>query len=198
MIKLKTLLLEALSADVQSAHAISSDFINYIKMAENPNKVGFKNGKWYPIQDPSAGIIIGYGHQLTDSELQLAKKGMDDSTILKFLHNDIKKAQDVVRSVHSKWVDSIIKQREKTSGNFKLNKNDPLFKLDNDQLEMLTDFVYNLGSLNSFPKFTNAVFKKDWNTAKLEYKRKFKDRSGNVKELTSRNKAFFDRFLSNK
>ena len=62
----------------------------------------------------------------------------------------------------------------------------------------MVDFVFNLGSLKGFPKFTKALNCKDWETAKKEYKRYYKTPQGKWKELKNRNKLFFDRFLKDK
>jgi len=63
--------------------------------------------------------------------------------------------------------------------------------LSQKQSEMLTDFSFNVrGGLKTFPKFTDAVLHNQWDIVKQEYLRK-----SNGKNLTGRNKAFFDRFL---
>jgi len=70
-----------------------------------------------------------------------------------------------------------------------------MFHLNDNQEEMLIDFVFNLGTLKKFPKFTEAVFKKDWETAKKEYKRSYSDDKGTRHELIGRNTTFFNKFL---
>jgi GH24 family phage-related lysozyme (muramidase) len=39
------------------------------------------------------------------------------------------------------------------------------------QMEMLTEFAFNLGDLGKFPKFTKAVLNQDWVTADKEHNR---------------------------
>ena len=64
---------------------------------------------------------------------------------------------------------------------------------------MLIDFQFNLGGLEKFPKFTDAVFKNDTDTMMKEYKRFFQDpESGEMKPLEGRNKDFNEFFFGGK
>ena len=56
--------------------------------------------------------------------------------------------------------------------------------------EMLTDFVFNLGTLKSFPKFVRAVLTNNNVAIEKEYKR-----YSAHKELTQRNEMFFNRYI---
>lgn len=165
-------------AQIQASSTINKDFINYIKNIENGTKSGYKNGKWYPHKSPEGGMpTIGYGHKIKDqSELRRFNGGISDGDVDRLLINDLelakKKASDDVKHM------------------FKVN-----IPLDQRQTEMLTDFVFNLGSLTSFPKFTKAVLNKDWKTVEREYRRKYKTPDGYVKDLTQRNQSFHHRFL---
>jgi GH24 family phage-related lysozyme (muramidase) len=193
---------EEFTANVQPSHVMSPDFIDFIKSVENPNKVGYKNGKWYPHKSPEGGLpTIGYGHKLTQSEVNTLSVGVDEKTVVGLLKRDLLRARDVVYKDHKEWVATTIKDLQKKFPNNAFYKNlkytDPIFSISEDQLNMLTDFVYNLGSLKSFPNFKHAVFMKDWKTAKKEYKRSYVDSSGKRKEL-GRNSIFFDKFLANK
>jgi GH24 family phage-related lysozyme (muramidase) len=67
--------------------------------------------------------------------------------------------------------------------------------LNQKQKEMFLDFTFNLGSLKSFPKFTEAVLKGDMATARKEYKRYFENDKGEVKEVKDRNEQFFKTYL---
>ena len=201
--KVNVTLKEEVTSDIQSASVLSPDFIEFIKSVENPNRIGFKNGKWYPHQSPEGGLpTIGYGHKLTHDEVDTFSRGIDDKAVLELLKRDLMRAQDVVHKEHKHWVIKRIKKLQQKFPNNDFYKNlkptDPVFKLDADQLNMLTEFVYNLGGLKSFPTFTDAVFSKDWKTAKMEYKRSYSDKTGKRKELVARNDAFFKTFLANK
>jgi GH24 family phage-related lysozyme (muramidase) len=160
---------------------VTQDFIDYIKSLENPHFVGYnKSSKlWTPHKSPEGGLpTIGYGHKMTSSEVNSMSGGITDADAEKLLQNDLLTASRAVKSYVSSHFGDI--------------------DLTNEQMEMLTEFAFNLGSLNKFPKFTEAVVKNNWEVANREYKRTYVDSSGTRKELTNRNAAFFDRFLSNK
>src|SRR4051812_27423130 len=140
-----------------STNIFSGDFVNYIKTVENSIKKGRKeNGKWFPYKDP-AGWHIGYGHKIkTNHELKAFNKGVADTDIEKLLVKDLAIANKVVQ-------DYIKKQ-------YKVN-----VMLSNVQREMLVDFAYNLGSLDKFPKFVDAVLHNNKEIIKQEYQRKTGD-----------------------
>ena len=56
---------------------------------------------------------------------------------------------------------------------------------------MFVDFVFNMGTLKKFPKFTQAALKNDLKGMKDQYKR-----FAGGKELKGRNTAFLQRFLT--
>lgn len=166
-------------AIIQSTNHFSTNFVNYIKKVENAERIGFKSGKWYPHQSPEGGLpTIGYGHKLKKDEIEKLNYGISDSFAEKLLRDDLDKAKDIVYSDIKSMSGAII-------------------HLDPIQEEMLTDFAFNLGTIKGFPKFVRAVLDKDWDTARKEYKRTYKDSSGNRRELEQRNKIFFDRYLKN-
>ena len=158
--------------------SFSADFINFIKQIENAQKTGFKNGKWYPHASPEGGRpTIAYGHKIkTDKEQQAFDRGIDDRAAIKLLVKDLMEAKDKVRRyIDKKYRIHLI--------------------LDDKQMEMLTEFAFNLGGLEKFPNFTDAVLRKDWKKAAQEYKRGYRADSGERRELTRRNQLFFDRYL---
>ncbi len=179
MIKLGKLVKEIMDAPptdiVQhvSTNAFSSDFVNYIKTVENSIKKGYnkEHKMWYPYQDP-AGWHIGYGHKIkNNSELEAFKKGASDSDIQRLLSDDLK--------IANKLVHDYIKRRYKVD-----------VMLTPSQSEMLTDFSFNLGGLEKFPKFVDAILHNRMDIVKQEYVR-----NSGGKDLSGRNKAFYDRFL---
>ncbi len=178
MIKLKELLkeIDAAPAIVQATNEFSPDFIGYMKSVENAAKQGYQKNKWYPHISPEGGNqTIAYGHKLKDNEVTQYANGISDSEAERLLKTDLELA------------------RKTAYANIKAMFNVQLL-LDKSQEEMLVDYVFNLGSLKQFPKFTRAVLNKDWKTAAKEYKRTFKSKSGDRLEL-ARNKIFFDRYL---
>lgn len=141
------------------------DYIAYIKDQEGAVKDTTGLHKAYK---DSVGVwTIGYGHTGPD-----VKPGIKwpESKAEKYLKNDLKTAESKVKTY--------------------IKSNFPGATLDSTQLAMLTDFAFNLGGLSKFPKFTTAVVKKDWKTASQNYKR-----YAGGKELTKRNRDFYNKFL---
>lgn len=164
-------------AIVQQEPAFSSHLTDFIKKVENPNKVGYKNGTWHAYRVSDREVDIGYGHRIIPG--QDFSNGLDDTQVERLLQHDLMaaliKAKYYVNHTHGKqaW-DNLDKRRQ----------------------EMLIEFTFNLGSLNSFPKFVKAVVYNDIAGMKKEYKR-HATMNGGTRELVSRNKAFFDAFLAN-
>lgn len=190
---------------------VSTNFFNYIKQVENAAKVGYEKRvgdtkeKWYPINSPEGGNdTIAWGHKLKNDEIKRFNKGITDREAEELLENDINIAMDIVTNYHDTWVTNTIpKCRAYAAANtnnphylfyMNIKPTDPVFRLDNKQMEMLIDFAYNLGSLKKFPKFAESVFKKDWETARKEYKRKYTDAKGKKHEL-GRNAVYYNQFL---
>lgn len=156
----------------------SADFVNFVRKLENEGKVGFSNGKWHIHPAPEGGFPeIAYGHKIkTHREEQKFSQGLDDREATKLLVKDLLEAKDKVR----KYIDQKYKVH---------------LMLDKKQMEMLTEFAFNLGGLEKFPNFTDAVLRKDWARAAKEYKRGYHTASGEHKDLARRNQMFFDRYL---
>lgn len=159
-------------AIVQRAEVFSQDFVNFVKSAENAGKVGFKNGKWYPHKSFEGGLpTIAWGHKIKNrQELRKVIRGISNQEAETLLRKDLETAKANVQ----KYVKG-------------LGVNIPLSP---KQMEMLTEFAFNLGGLEKFPKFTKAVLNKDWVEAEKQSKR-----FSGGKELTRRNKLFHDRYF---
>ena len=158
-----------------SINDLSIDFVNYIKSVENDKRVGYDDSKklWFPHKSFEGGMpTIGYGHKIKDDvELETYNNGISDSKVNNFLLNDL--------IIANKHVQEYIEKKYKAN-----------FVLSQKQNEILMDYAFNLGGLDKFPKFVDAVLKNQWDIAKKEYIRK----SGG-KELTGRNNAFYNRYL---
>lgn len=158
----------------------SSSFLGFIKKEENSVRAGWneQEKKWYPHGSPEGGRqTIAYGHKIkNDAEQKRFDKGITESEALDLLNIDLLEAWD------------------KAARYVKEKHGVKLQELSVKQQEMLTDYAFNLGSLNGFPKFTKAVVDEDWETVKKEYKRTFKTPDNKSHELP-RNKGFFDRYL---
>jgi len=176
MISFKRILKEAMDMPPPAMHryadAFSQDFINFVKNLENQQKIGYKNGKWYPHKSYEGGLpTIAWGHKIKNKEeLNKMISGISDSEAERLLRDDLQIAR--------KNVDTYVK---------KLGVKIPLSSI---QTEMLTEFAFNLGGLEKFPKFANAVLNQDWKTAEKESKRYSKG-----KELTRRNELFRKRYF---
>jgi GH24 family phage-related lysozyme (muramidase) len=159
----------------QSSSEIIDDFANYIKSVENAQKSGYDKDRklWFPHKSYEGGMpTIGYGHKIkNDQELKSCTNGVPDNVVSKLLLNDL--------MVANKKVHEYIKRKYKV--NLTLSKR---------QNEILVDYAFNLGGLDKFPKFVDAVLRNQWDIVRNEYIRK----SGG-KELTGRNKAFYNRYL---
>jgi GH24 family phage-related lysozyme (muramidase) len=158
----------------------SKDFINFIKKIENSTKTGFKNGKWFPSPSIEGGLpTISYGHKIKDNtELKNMTNGITDSKATELLIDDLNKAKETVHE-------------------YIKNKYGVYLLLDKVQEEMLVEFAFNLGGLSKFPKFVDAVLRKQWNIVKKEYKRGYTSVSGEKKMLSGRNNEFYNRYLAN-
>ena len=131
-------------AIVQAIHQQSFDksFINYIKFVENETKVGYDKNKklWFPHKSVEGGLpTIGYGHKIkSNHEYTTIKNGISDRDVENFLKSDL--------TIANKRVNEYIKNKYKVD-----------IVLTQKQNEMLTDFAFNLGGLEKFPKFVDSV-----------------------------------------
>jgi GH24 family phage-related lysozyme (muramidase) len=164
-------------AVVQQHQLFSPKFITYIKTVENVAKKGFKNNKWYPITISSTERNIGYGHKINPGEN--FDKGLLDKQVEELLTQDLVSARIKAKaSINAKYGQGVFE------------------RLDITRQEMLIDFIFNIGTLNSHPKFVKHLINNDLNGMKQEYERSAV-MNGVRKPLTGRNAAFFNTFLKN-
>lgn len=155
-------------AITQTIQKSTGSFIDYIKKVENQGKIGYNSEKklWFPHKSFEGGSdTIGYGHKIQSGEN--FSKGITDAQAEELLKKDLAKAKQQV------------------------NKELGGVKLTPKQEEMFIDFVFNMGTLKKFPKFTQSVLKNDLDGIKAQYKR-----YAGGKELKGRNSEFLKRFLS--
>ena len=156
------------------------DFINYLKTVENNKLLAGDMSKMKHDSVEGGNQTIAFGHKLTDKERDSGKVyGYDIDKLT------MEQANDILQKDLEKAYKNLVKDHGK---NFT--------QLDSKRQQMLLDFQYNLGGLDKFPKFTDAVFGNDTETMMKEYKRFFKDpKSGDMKSLGRNkdfNKFFFD------
>ena len=151
-----------------------NDFINYMKQVENNRLLAGDMSKMRHDSVEGGNQTIAFGHKLTDKERDSGKVygyNIDKLTM--------EQANDILQRDLEKAYKDLAKEYGKE-----------FIELDSKRQQMLLDFQFNLGSLEKFPKFTDAVFKNDTATMMKEYKRSFKDpNSGEMKSL-GRNKDF--------
>ena len=152
----------------QTVQKSTGSFTDYIKKVENQGKKGYDSQKklWFPHESFEGGSdTIGYGHKIQKGED--FSKGITDAQAEELLKKDMSKAkQQVYKELGS-------------------------VKLTPQQEEMFIDFVFNMGTLKKFPKFTEFALKNDLEGMKSQYKR-----YAGGKELKGRNTEFLKRFLS--
>lgn len=178
-----------MSRQAQVVDPVDDRFTNYIERVE-----GFKTGKGktpfrYP--SPEGGLdTVGLGHKLIQDEIDSnSVYGFDLDTLTKEQAREIFR-EDLIK--YEKMLKSDLKTNYKK---YEMKQPIDYDTLNRKQQEMLLDFTFNLGSLKSFPKFTEAVLKGDMATARKEYKRYFEDDKGKVKEVKNRNEQFFETYL---
>jgi GH24 family phage-related lysozyme (muramidase) len=159
------------------------NFVNYMKKVENAQLLGGDVSMLEYVDANESDTnkkTIGYGHVITDKERESGKiYGYDIENLT------IEQANEILKRDLSKAYD----QLTNTFGRQFLD-------LDDRRKQMLVDMQFNLGSLEAFPKFTEALFAGDETTMMKEYKRSFRDpESGNMKPLTGRNKDFNEFFF---
>ncbi len=150
---------------------------NFIRVAENSIQAGRNRatGRWLPHKSVEGGTeTIGYGHKLTEEEKHTGRiydkdmqYGITDSAVEEILALDIQ--------AHSESAKRYVGPKAWES-------------LSQNQKSILTAYSYNVG-LSKFPKFTTAIIKGDWETAKKEYVVKSKGKT------LARNKLFYDKYL---
>lgn len=153
---------------------MTDDFIEWIMFRENAPLATTEHESYIVHNSPEGGTdTVGYGHKLSYSEEAAGRIG--SIALLDLTEEDCRRV--LVSDLENAWshVD---------------------YDLDQRRMEMLTDFVFNLGSLDSFPKFTEAVIDDDLATQREEYERFYTTPDGKVYPLVERNSSFYARYLA--
>jgi len=129
-------------------------YLSDLRGLENSIKKGYKNNKWYPHASVEGGAkTIAYGHKLQPGESFAS--GLTEQEA-----RDLQK-KDVL--AHQTKAEKYVDDKYGTGTYDKLPQNSQM---------MLTDYAYNLGSLNKFPSFVEGVVKGDKNKMLQEYERR--------------------------
>lgn len=138
-----------------------------LKLQENSIKAGYNKAqdKWYPHASVEGGNkTIGYGHKLTNAEVDKFNRGITSGQVEELLTSDILKHQAIAENMIDK---------KYGKGAFD--------KLPQSAQMIFVDYAYN-GVLGQFPTFTDAVVKRNKNLMLKEY-----ERSSSGGKLTERN-----------
>jgi len=129
-------------------------YLSDLRVLENSIKKGYKNNKWYPHASIEGGAnTIAYGHKLMPDES--FSSGLTEQQA-----RDLQKKDVLAHQVKAeKFVD-----KKYGEGSYD--------KLPQNSQMLLTDYAYNLGSLNKFPSFVEGVVKKDKNKMLQQYERR--------------------------
>lgn len=167
----------------QHSYSFSERLINYLKSVENSVRSGWNSSKklWFPHKSAEGGMpTIAYGHKIKNKqELGEFQQGITEQQAVKLLKDDLILAKG-----------RLYKDLTSLTGSNTI-------KLTIDQEEMLLDYVFNLGTIKKFPKFTKAVLKGDKAGMEKEYIRTYRDSNNEVHMLTDRNLQFKETFLDN-
>ena len=158
---------------------VNSDFLKFMMSVENAELKGRdpKTKTWRPHVSPEGGLeTVGYGHKLNSWAEVKKHTGISDKDVVKLLRDDLIAANKKVHQyIESHYGAKIL--------------------LSQKQDEMLTELAFNLGGLEKFPRFTDAVLRNNFDVMKQEFKRSYTLPSGERKSLERRNKLFYDRYL---
>jgi hypothetical protein len=127
-----------------------------LKLQENSIKAGYNKAqdRWYPHASIEGGNkTIGYGHKLTNAEVDKFNKGITSGQVEELLTSDILKHQAIAENMIDK---------KYGKGAFD--------KLPQSAQMIFVDYAYN-GVLGQFPTFTDAVVKRNKNLMLKEYER---------------------------
>lgn len=149
---------------------------------------------------------IGYGHQLTPSQLEDYKTGKLNINSEEQLKKDIIEADMLAEKVYNKYLKS--KKFKQVAKDLNLDASGPSYKnLPETSKKMLVDLAFNLGSrpklefgdydagLKGYVKFMAGVANNNSKIMLQEYKRYYTNSGGALRELTNRNNKFRDTFL---
>ena len=160
----------------QSETYDDKEFVKYMKTVENNElRLGDKSELVHPSAE-GGNDTVAYGHKLTDNE-------KETGIIYGYDINNLTDEQQ----------DDILR-RDLENAELELLNNYPeeYTSLDKTKKQMLIDFQFNggAGMVDKFENFRDGLFTGNIDKIKKEYKRGYKDKEDNFKELVERNKEF--------
>jgi len=158
------------------------EFLNYIKKVENSELLNNNKEKIIHPSAEGGNDTLGFGHKLTDEEKKTGK-------VYEYDINNLTEEQ---------LDDILIRDLENAELELLNNYPEEYTALDKTKKQMLIDFQFNggAGMVDKFEKFRDGLFTGDTDKIKKEYKRGYKDKEDNFKELVERNKEFAKFFFN--
>jgi GH24 family phage-related lysozyme (muramidase) len=157
---------------------------NFIKEMEgdvpHQEKTGsFRNGKFYLYHDATGTATIGFGHSLTRQEMASGrfKDGITQEEARNILTRDVDRASNIASSHFGKKGWGTMSQ---------------------EQRDASIDFAFNLGpgGMKTFPRWSMALRKGDWEEVRRESRRVYKDSATeDYRPLSARNAAYEATFV---
>lgn len=163
-------------------------FLEALKSVENSVQAGRDtDGFWYPHSSPEGGLdTLGYGHKLTPTEEKSRLIELSNGKTLDF-SDGLSDAE-----ITELFYDDVVKNREKAKAQWNSNNEDiPFEELPRSHQHLLTNLVFNTGSLVKrgkfqWPKLAKALKENDLEGIRREMVTTYVDASGKVKKLQKR------------
>jgi hypothetical protein len=172
-----------------------TSFYNQLQISENAANKGYNKEQdlWFPFDVSDKERNIGWGINMSTfskEEQDRISKGITTAEVEEMYKNRIAshldKSQKYINTWQGDWT------RDDKSGNTGYKGAEGNWdKLPDNVKLALTDFSYNLGGLEKFPKFITSIMNNDLEGAKAEYKRYWKNK-GVKTELTKRNEEIYN------
>lgn len=174
-----------LSAQPKKIESLSfEDFIEDLRISENPKKLGYRNGRWWPFETANGNIDVGYGidlgKQTPEYRARVTKYGLSDDELREDLLERFNTYQDNMKKLFQKNGIDITKV--------------PI-KYQRGVLDMLHHLGYT--GMSEYKNFFNGIRTNDLDTIRKEAKTTFKNKSGKRQVDMKRYNFRLNRYFNN-
>lgn len=174
-----------LSAQPKKIESLSfEDFIEDLRISENPKKLGYRNGRWWPFETANGNIDVGYGidleKQTPEYRARVTKYGLSDDELREDLLERFNTYQDNMKKLFQKNGIDITKV--------------PI-RYQRGVLDMLHHLGY-MG-MSEYKNFFNGIRTNDLDTIRKEAKTTFKNKSGKRQVDMKRYNFRLNRYFNN-
>ena len=174
-----------LSAQPEKIESLSfEDFIEDLRISENPKKLGYRNGRWWPFKTANGNIDVGYGIDLSkqtpEYRAKVTKYGLSDDELREDLLERFNTYQDNMKKLFQKNEIDITKV--------------PI-KYQRGVLDMLHHLGYT--GMSEYKNFFNGIKNNDLDTIRREAKTTFKNKSGKRQVDMKRYNFRLNRYFNN-